>query len=495
MNSSSLIARGFVVQATGKGASLLISLATLTLTTRYLGSYDYGLLTTAVLFAGLFEAFAGLDVATVVVRRVTQGRGNLERLVGLQLGISLTLLLPIYVCILLASLVVYPDDREIQIGVAILAVGVLLRLVAHCYRPPYQVAVKFGGITASDWIGRLVALGLTAAVVVFDWGLTAIFVVQVSPFLVQLVVLVFYSRRFGRFRPAFAWPEAKSLIWEALPLAAIAVIGIVYYRIDGVLLSVLTSPDEVGAYGLAYRLVANVGMVSTLLAVTVMSTLSRRYSSGPKEFGAVVGRTLDLVVALASPILLGGIVFAGPVLAIIAPQDLAESATRPAQWLLAATAISFVNEMVTYVLIVAHRQRSLIYISVTVLAFNIVLNLLLIPVLAATGSAVALTVTELVSVTVALVVTSRVAVFRKRRLLFVVVRIAIVTLASLAVWIAAASLGAWPSAIIAAGVFTALALITRVVSPRELISALRGSSEDEKDDADPTVPDSGESDH
>ena len=97
---------------------MLASVVSVAMTARYLGPGRYGQLTIAVVFIGMWTSLADLGIGTVIVRRVTSGRGELERLVRVNSGLSL-----VY-CVPLAALVPRLPSPTRQLGTLADAVGI-----------------------------------------------------------------------------------------------------------------------------------------------------------------------------------------------------------------------------------------------------------------------------------------------------------------------------------------------------------------------------------
>ena len=92
---STRIAHAFSVQLICRAVGMLASAVSVAMTARYLGPGHYGQLTIAVVFVGMWISFADLGISTVIVRRVTAGRGDLERLVRVNSGLSLMYCVPL----------------------------------------------------------------------------------------------------------------------------------------------------------------------------------------------------------------------------------------------------------------------------------------------------------------------------------------------------------------------------------------------------------------
>jgi O-antigen/teichoic acid export membrane protein len=390
-----LVLRGLTVQLVGRVVGLVVSLVTLTLTVRYLGASDYGLLVAVVAFAGLFDSFVDLGVGTVIVRRVSGGTGSMERLVGINLSITLIYAIPLWALATVSGLVVYADRPTLQLGIAIVALGVVCRAISICFHPIYETAVRFGALTVSEVISRVAALALTIVLIQHEAGVVALMSTQVIAPLIALIVLLVVSRRRGRFVPRFERREAFELLRQGLPLATLEVVAVIYYRVDGVLLSVLSSSEQVGAYGLAYRVASNAAIVGSLFGNSVLSTMARAWAEGRHAFNAVVSRSLNFMLLCATPLVVFGIALGPAVVELIASESYTDSAGRATQLVFAATAVGYINVVLSYALIAAHKQRYLVIASPIALVFNIVLNLALVPSHGAEGAGIALVCTEI----------------------------------------------------------------------------------------------------
>jgi O-antigen/teichoic acid export membrane protein len=396
MRTAGLVLRGMSVQLAGRVIGLALSLVTVTITVRYLGGSGYGELVTVVVFAGLFETFTDMGIGTVIVRRVTGGKGSLERLIGLNLGMSMLYALPLWLVTVAAGLVVYAGRPEIQLGVAIVAVGLIFRVISTSYVPIYWIAVRWGGMTVADVASRAAALALTVVAVESDAGVVFLMGVQVVPSLLTLIVMAVISERRGRFRPVFAMREALSLFRETIPLAGVQLVGILYYRADGVLLSVLASTAEVGVYGLAYRLAGNAAIIATVFVDSAFSTMASSWAESRARFNDVVSRCLNFILLCSAGLVILGIALGPDVLELIASDEFAPNSATVIQLLFVAIAVGYLNTMLSQALIAAHQQRYLVVASPIVLALNVTLNLVLIPPHGAVGAGVALVCTEVV---------------------------------------------------------------------------------------------------
>ena len=389
------IARGVVIQLAARVLGLPLSLVSLVIATRYLGLAGYAVLTTAVVFVSLFATLTDLGVGTVIVRRVS-GRENasLTRLVGINLTFSLGYAVPLAIGAAMAGFFAYPGQASVQLAVLIVSGSLIFDALSSCLNPVFDVHVRYSAVASAEFGGRLLTLVASVLVVVTNAGLIAMCAVQVLPNLIRLVVLGVAARRIVTVRLIRAGKETLRLLRESLPFALIMLIAIVYWRVDGVLLSLLSDSTQVAAYGIAMQLAFNLAVIPQVFSRSAMSTINASYATDPERFRGAVDSGYRFLLLCSAPIAVLGFPLSGRVLTVVADQFTAP-ATRTLQLFFVACALSFITTIVSNALIAAHEQQFLTRLSTINLIVNIGLNLVVIPLFGAVGTGIALITTEL----------------------------------------------------------------------------------------------------
>lgn len=392
---SGTIGRAVVMQSVVRVFSLVASVLTVSLSTRYLGVENYGLLTAAVVFIGLFESFTELGMGAVIVRRVANGKGPLGHLIGINLGFSLLFAPLVAVAAVVVGLIVYRDDPVLILAVGIIAAGLFLNTISTCYDPVYEVHIRFGAVAVIDGLSRLGTLTGTFVVATMDLGLLPMVAVQIIPMVVRLVVTLITGPRMEPSRPIFDRVALWSLIRESLPFSYMLLVAGLYWRLDGLLLAVLSTPVETGAYGIALQITAAFGFISTIFCRAVYSTTAESYAENRERFARVVRSSYQFMLLASAPIGIFGALVASRAIGLLATPEFVEQATTVTQLFFLATTFSFLNALTTQPLFAAGDQGFLVKLSTLNLGLNVVLNLVLVPGLGAVGTGVAMLTTEL----------------------------------------------------------------------------------------------------
>jgi O-antigen/teichoic acid export membrane protein len=399
-----------VLQLVSRLLSLPLALVTLSLATHYLGEHGYGVLTTAVVFAGLFDTFTELGIGTIIVRRVTAGEGSLSRLVGMNVALSTVYAIPLALVAGAAGLLVYNGEPTTQLAVLIVCARLIFTTLASCFEPVFDVHLRYEAVAASELGSRIVTLAVTALVVLTDAGLIMMCAVQILPQLVRMVVTGLAAHRMAGARPVLDPGATLRLVRESLPITLMIAIGVFYWRADGVLLSVLSNPAEVGAYGLALQLTSTFSLIPQVFCRSTLSTISKSFATDPIRFRAAMEKGYRFLLLCAAPVAILGWPLAERLVALVGSAAFIDRTTPVLQLFFVAVAVSFLNPLISDALIAGRQERFLTTLSATNLVLNIGLNAALIPMLGAVGTGIALITTHAAGVLVSQIRLRRIGV-------------------------------------------------------------------------------------
>ena len=371
------------------------------ITTIHLGLVSYGHLTAAIVFIGLWTSLTELGIGAVVVRRVTSGVGDLQQLIRVNVGLSLAYCVPLSAAAVITGALIYRDTAEVPMMIAIIAGGLALTTLASCFQPLFMTNVRFGAVAASDVGGRALSLVGTIVLVRIDADLVWFAAVQLIPPLVMLIIQGFVAHRAVGVRPIFSARQSWDLIRESLPQTGVLIIAALYWRADAFLLSVLSTPAQTGAYGLAYQITSNATVISAVFLASSLSTMTNLFATDKKRFAAFVQRSAEALIFVGAPIALVGLVLSPSLIALLSTPEFVTAGGRTLGLLFIAVSITFVTAVLSQGLFAAHDQVFLLRLNVVNLIGNIVLNVILIPFYGAVGAAVALIISEVIGMVVA----------------------------------------------------------------------------------------------
>lgn len=387
------MAHAFSIQLICRALGMVASVVSVAMTARYLGPGRYGQLSIAILFIAMWNSLADLGIATVIVRRVTGGRGDLERLVRVNSGMALVYCVPLAVLAAGSGLLVY-HDNDVRLMLVVLSGALLMQTMVTRFEPVFLATVRFSAVAVSDVAGRVGALVMVAFLVGAHSNVVWFAVAQLIPPALALLIQGAAATRHISVRPVFAPREAFDLLRESLPLIGFLVVGLLYCRADGVILSLLSTHSEVGVYGLAFTIAFNTIVVSLIFLKSTLSTATELFARDVAAFAAFLRRSVELMYFAAVPVAVVGALLAGPLIALFGEQAFVARGTPTLALLFVAAALRFVSGTLGQGLVASHHQRILFWLTMATLALNVALNLALAGRYGAVGPGVALVCTE-----------------------------------------------------------------------------------------------------
>jgi O-antigen/teichoic acid export membrane protein len=187
--------------------------------------------------------------------------------------------------------------------------------------------------------------------------------------------------------------EVKDLAAKALPLVGVSFFGFIYYKIDIVLLGLLSSSEQVGFYTAAYRIVEASFLVPMIVTNALYPRLSLAWTDDFEEYAKTCRRAV-LGLAAVSVLAAGCIAaLSRPIVTVLFGGEFLPSAGI--LFLLAGVLLMvYPGYLLTQSLVILGRQRWYLSVSVSAAVLNVLLNLVFIPLWQAKGAALSTIVTE-----------------------------------------------------------------------------------------------------
>jgi O-antigen/teichoic acid export membrane protein len=394
--------------AFGRLATAGLGLVGVAFATRYLGVDDYGQLIAAIAFVAFGSTLSDLGLWTIGARELAKRPDDSDRVTGSIFTVGLLLSFLTAAGTLAAMFVVYPGEQNqlLRQGVALMALVPLPVAAASATVGAHVVAdQKTYWMMIANIAGGLVLLTLLGAAVLFDWGFIGVTLAYASYSLVYGLVLVGYSIGRVRLRPSFDLELSKQLLRWALPLGGSTVLGTLYWRIDVVLLSVLSSKSQVALYGLVYKLVDALQPMPLYIAVSLYPELVRA-ADRRDRLSQIMQKVFAVIQVGTVPLFVFCVIFAKQIVQVLGGSGFTDAAPV-LQILMVGVAAAYFNAVYARVLVALNQQMWELKIVLVLLPVNVLLNILLIPLWGAKGAAAAFAVSEIASVALSRIICSK----------------------------------------------------------------------------------------
>lgn len=200
----------------------------------------------------------------------------------------------------------------------------------------------------------------------------------------------------------------RQLIGTSLPFLTYGVLGVIYYRLDTVLLSLLTNTTVVGWYGAGYRLFDTLVFLPNIIILAIMyPVFSKLSTTSHATLKLAVEKSLNFLLFCGIPIAAGMIAAAPNIIGFLYHRVEFMHTVPALQALAPGLVFLYANTAFNSVLMSTHREKKIALMAAIALVFNLALNLILIPRIQHVGAAVATSLTELLLLLLSLVFVPR----------------------------------------------------------------------------------------
>lgn len=202
--------------------------------------------------------------------------------------------------------------------------------------------------------------------------------------------------RLGRL--SFKVGEARSLLSAGWPLMLNALLVGLFFRVDIFIIKAAPGGDgDLTRYNAAYSFLGFVLLISPAVTLALFPRMARHAVSDRARLNTEYTFALKMMLAISVPIVVVTVWLAPLLIAVLtfdAPNYLPDSAVA-LRILIFFLPLSFINGLTQYVLIAVDRQRLITRAFGATVLFNLLANLLLIPILGIYGAALTTILSEL----------------------------------------------------------------------------------------------------
>lgn len=172
------------------------------------------------------------------------------------------------------------------------------------------------------------------------------------------------------------------------PFAIIALIGSIMANTDIFMLGIWKDSVEIGLYASAQRMQQFILIIPSVISVTTFPIISRLANNDNKKFGIALEKTISLSMLTAIPIAFGGLLLTEQIILLVFGPGYILAAPI-LRLLMLMLLVSFPLVLLSSAIFAYNRQKNIALAYLFGIISNISLNYFFIPILGATGAALA----------------------------------------------------------------------------------------------------------
>jgi O-antigen/teichoic acid export membrane protein len=379
--------RGGSMRMVAYGSGLLVGLIATPLVTRHLGPTGWGHFITVTSLIFILASLTEGGVGNLGVREFSVGddatrRSFMSNLIGLRIALSLAGAAGAMIFALAAGY-----STVLVEGTALACVSLVLEALRATLAVPLTARLRLGWLAVCDFLGQFVTAVAMIALVVSGASLLPFYSVAILNALVLLVLTMTLVRHEISLRPSFSVARWRSLMSDSIVYAAATALGLVYFRIVVIAMSLLAHKAQTGYFSLSFRVLDIVNGVPWILVASAFPILARASRDDQGRLRYALQRMFDGSMVTGACVSLGVIVGAPFAVAVVGGQEF-HASIGVLQIMGVGVIGTFLVATWSFALLTLRLYRDLIIVNGAIVTLAVVLSLLLIPSHQADGGAV-----------------------------------------------------------------------------------------------------------
>lgn len=389
------IAGGFLVLGGGELLARVVAFGVSVYLSRTLGAEGFGIISFSLAVMLYLQRTVGLELEGLGVHEAIDPKDGRAAVTGLLL-IRFILAVMMLLATAIAGRWFLPetDARVLTLSAAsLLALSINVRWV-HLVRRHNEAPA----------IARIVSELLAAGMVVL-WvaGPADLLVVPLALVAAEVVAAALLYGKLEAPRLASsihqAWQAARPIVRRAVPLVLYALLGLITFNVDLLMVRVIWGSTEAGYYAAAYALTSLLISLGIAYYANIIP-LFARVRNDTTSVAALYKRTVMPAFAVVLPTVVGGMIV-GPVLLTTTFGHAYAPSVAPLRPLMVAAGLTVLRLVQLAVLVTTDRRGQALVMNVMGATLNIGLNLLLIPPFGIIGAALSTLTTDVVRMGIA----------------------------------------------------------------------------------------------
>lgn len=388
-SSEQTVIRNFLQLGSGELFTRLITFFATIYIARILGPESYGIVGFALAVTLYLNWFTDFGIEMLAPREIARDPERIRDLAPTLVAARTLIAIACAIGLAVFSWLFLPEPDATVLavcGLTLLPVGLGVRWI-------FFGMEKMGPVAIARTLGELLRLLL---VVILVTGSDTVAQVPLAQFIGELLaalLLMRWARRFGfRFSWRIDWQQILPVFHRARSLMLTALMGLVIYNSDLVILRVFREVEEIGFYLAAYTLIILLANLGNAYSFSLLPTMSR-VDSTQGHAQLLYDTAMAHMFAFVLPVTVGGCWFAEAIIALAFGADYAQSGVL-LQILIWCVPFLLTWAILRSALIVRGREDRIFRLTAWAAGLNIILNFIAIAIWGMLGAAVTTVVIE-----------------------------------------------------------------------------------------------------
>ncbi|MBR0471553.1 MAG: flippase [Methanosphaera sp.] len=284
---------------------------------RYLGTTNFGIISFATAISGLFAIFTDLGLSTLTIREVAKDKSKTGKYLGNHGTIKLILSL-----ITMSTLIIFVNvgtfDVVTKNVVYLIGSSVIINAFGGVFTSLFRAYEQMEYQSISEILNASVLfVGILICVFTKQSVIAVSLVYVIASLAVLLYNFVICTRNYGLIHFQTDLKFWKYLILTAYPLAITSIFALISFKMNTILLNMLTTSAVVGEYTAAFNLMQALIFIPTVFSTAVMPIFSKLYVDSREMLAYSYKKSLKYLTIISMPIAMGTTVLSDKIILFI----------------------------------------------------------------------------------------------------------------------------------------------------------------------------------
>lgn len=375
---------------------------------KYLGSKNYGELYLAISITLMFQVLIEFGGQYHITKEVSRSRDYAPFILS-DSALSRLLLWIASLCLMFIFSMIAGYTWQVVLLITILGVAKLWEGINSLLRNCFQGFEMMEFPSVGSVVERLFLAITVITALLIGFGEITIALLMAISTLVNFILTFYFSKKIIRFFPGFRLKRTLQFLKQGVPYFLWSVFATLYYRVDVIMLSLMTTYSVVGWYGAAYKLFDVLMFFPYIFSQSLFPVLSRMAETTQDSLSKALRKSLNITMFVGLPISILLFSFPQQIIGFLFGLEEYERSAVLLQIFSIGLLLVYIDFILGAIVMATDKQKKWSKIAGVAIFLNIGLNYLAIPFTqdnfgnGGIGAAVATIITELYIMTCAII--------------------------------------------------------------------------------------------
>ena len=379
----------------GKVLQMIISLFVGTITARYLGPSNYGIIGYVSAYIAFFNSLCTLGINSLLVKEFIDNPEKEGEILGSSLVLRIVSSFLSAITIICIVFFVDAGEKDTFIVSILCSIGVIFH-VFEVFNYWFQAQLKSKVTAIATFVAYCVVAIYRVVLIITDQSIYFFALATSIDYICIAVILLVSYYKFGGKKLSFSWKTSKSLLSRSYHFILSGLMVAIYGQTDKLMLKQMINETEVGYYSTAVTVCGMWCFILSAIIDSLYPSIMEAHRTNEELFKKRNRQLYAIVFYVSIGVSVLFQLFAPIIIRILYGEQFM-GAVVPLRIITWYTAFSYLGVARNAWLVCENRQNYLKYIYILATVCNVLLNLLFIPILGAEGAAIASLISQVLT--------------------------------------------------------------------------------------------------